>query len=183
MQIENLFEGAANFKHWTTTNRAAWGSGEWDDEPDKIQWIDPATGLDCLMHRTPTGGHWCGYVGVAPGHPWHGKDYDAAIGECSKEDCWHYDHSPGGLTEVHGGLTFASACADTKDESRGICHVAAEGRPPHVWWFGFDCAHSGDLSPGHKFSVMSDGYERYRDVAYVKGEVEKLAKQIAAVAA
>lgn len=181
-----LFENAENFRFWATKDRSDWLPGEWDGEPDKVQWIDPATGLDCLMHRGPSG-HWCGYVGVAAGHPFHGKGYDEAIGECT-EECtadWHIGHSPNYAVEVHGGLTFADACADTKDESRGICHVAAEGRPAHVWWFGFDCAHCDDDGPRTQRDERY-GYGRngvYRDLAYVKSEVDRLAAQIAKAAA
>jgi hypothetical protein len=44
---------------------------------------------------------------------------------------------------------------------------------------GFDCSHAGDLSPGRgpQFS-----HERYRDVAYVRAEVESLAAQLRAFA-
>src|SRR5690606_18441494 len=154
---------------------STWGDGPWQDEPDKKQWQDEATGLPCLAVRDP-GGHWCGYVGVAPDHPWHGKDYDSC-----------------GMLEAHGGITFASGCADQSEgrwrQMRGlaeeyrreartyprgaaaqwltewlpvlndypawrehvaatsVCHVADAGEPDHVWWFGFDCAHCDDLSP------------------------------------
>src|SRR5690606_3996986 len=42
----------------------------------KIQWVDEATGLDCLMVRN-SGGAWCGYVGVSEGHPLYGVEYSA----------------------------------------------------------------------------------------------------------
>ena len=31
-------------KTWTTDVKSAWGPGPWQDEPDKEQWEDPATG-------------------------------------------------------------------------------------------------------------------------------------------
>jgi hypothetical protein len=45
--------------------RAEWGEGEWNNEPDKVQWQDEETGLPCLVVRSPMGGNWCGYVGVS----------------------------------------------------------------------------------------------------------------------
>lgn len=60
----------------------------WDNEPDKVQWIDPATDLDCLAVRNPIGA-WCGYVGVPNDHPYYGQPYDDIP------------------VSVHGGLTFA----------------------------------------------------------------------------
>ena len=147
-------------------------AGPWDDEPDKAQWIDPATGLDCLIVRN----HFrslCGYVGVPPGHPLHGKKYD--------------DPDVG----VHGGLTFADRCDPSHDEAHAICHVPAPGRPDDVYWFGFDCGHAFDLQPiiaarMHRThdSAFKEQYktlfpdEIYRDWAYVVGEVTDLARQL-----
>lgn len=145
--------------------------GDWNSEPDKIQWVDEATGLDCLMHRAP-GGHWCGYVGVSEGHPAFGKDYE------------------GVEVEAHGGLTYSDFCQDTGDESYGICHIPEPGRPHRVWWLGFDCAHSGDLSPAYDrlpgMAEIRARYPRnpdtYRNREYVENEVTKLAQQLASLA-
>src|SRR5258707_18375 len=50
----------------------AWPTGPWDAEPfNKVVWVDPATGLDCMLIRGGMGA-WCGYVGVPKEHPWHG---------------------------------------------------------------------------------------------------------------
>lgn len=157
-------------KAYKTIDRAAlgWPSGEWDSEPDKLQWPDEATGLPCLVVRHPRLGHLCGYVGVPPGHPLHGHpDQDVDV-------------------EVHGGLTFANACQPEEREAEGICHVPGPGEPEHVHWFGFDCAHAGDFSPGlHRkeldwldsLKVLRD-YDTYRALDYVKGECAKLALQL-----
>ena len=107
--------------------------GPWMDEPDKAQWIHPASGLDCLIVRGPVGS-LCGYVGVPALHPWRlRKGYNDVA--CS----------------VHGGLTFDGECqpyTDTEDFTVSICHVPEAGRTDDVHWYGFDCAHLGDLSPG-----------------------------------
>jgi hypothetical protein len=189
-------------------DKTDWMRGPWDNEPDKIQWQDGDTGLPCLIVRGPTGS-LCGYVGVAPGHPLHGKEYDSAD------------------VDVHGGLTFAHGCAEISREkwekwrerqyarrdeakkypigdaardlkewakeledydawvvratSRYICHVAASGEPDPVWWLGFDCAHSGDLSPSYA-KRYSYGEDIYRPISYVERECTSLARQIASVA-
>lgn len=86
------------------------------------------------------------------------------------------DHSFFGLTDedftgvhVHGGLTYAG----TEDDG--------------IHWFGFDCAHAGDLSPGiliHLLESRIAGYvdylrdEEYRTWDYVKAEVERMAMGI-----
>lgn len=49
------------------------------------------SGFRCEVRRMPEMGHWCGYVTVPAGHPWHGKHYDE-IGD----------------VDVHGGLTFGA---------------------------------------------------------------------------
>lgn len=137
-------------KTWTNTDKTEWGDGPWLHESDKIQWIDPETDLDCLIVRNPRGA-LCGYVGVPPGSPWHGL---------------HYDDPQLPSTNVHGGLTFSRSCRESDDPSEGICHVPEPGRPDDVWWFGFDCAHAGDLMPADNLRWLPEltGYsETYRN--------------------
>jgi hypothetical protein len=149
------------FIEYCTIDKSAWPAGEWQDEVDKAQWQDEATGLPCLAVRHSNLGHLCGYVGVDAKHPLHGKDYDVPE------------------VDVHGGLTFASACAEG-DESRSICHVAGDGDPDHVWWFGFDCGHLYDMSPGRVRSsnYWGDEGDVYRNIDYVKRECAKLAERL-----
>ncbi len=145
-------------KTWTTREKAEWGEGAWQHEPDKAQWI--AHGLDCLIVRGPSGA-LCGYVGVPEGHPYFQKHYDEAD------------------VEVHGGLTFSAPCANTDDESRGIYHVEQGAANKTVWWLGFDCAHCFDVSPmyAHRYpDTFGDGV--YRDFAYVQDQTEQLAEQL-----
>ena len=108
-------------------DRSTWGDGPWTGEPDKVQWVDPITDLDCLIHRSPVTGSLCGYVGVAEGHP------------CFEVS---YSEHPAEQLSAHGGLTFANFCqeCDPKHPHMGICHDAYDGRPERVWWLGFDCA-------------------------------------------
>lgn len=142
--------------HHTDRDKTKWGKGEWLREPDKVQWVDQATGLDCLAHRNRMGA-WCGYVGVPEGHPFFEQP--------------HVD------VDVHGGLTYAGFCQSTDDEAHGVCHVAYPGRPEHVWWLGFDCGHAFDLVPGIPFGSLVD--EEYRTLPYVEAEVTRLALQLA----
>lgn len=81
---------------YRTIDKSSWPRGEWDNEPDKVQWQDAETGLPCLVVRGPHGA-WCGYVGVAKGHPYYEQDYDKV-------------HDVNHDLSVHGGLTFASKC-------------------------------------------------------------------------
>lgn len=138
--------------------------GEWHSEPDRIEFKH--AGFDCLIQR---GGllAWCGYVGVPPGHPFHGKDY---------ADKWDDEYQEiieaGPPVDVHGGLTYADGCGGA------ICHKAAPGEPDELWWFGFDCAHSWDLVPSTHSQGFGVGGEVYRNIAYVRKETESLAEQL-----
>lgn len=55
-----------------------------------LRWLDPETGLPCRAIKVRDLGHWCGYVLLPAGHPWHGKD-DSTI-----------------PAQVHGGITFSA---------------------------------------------------------------------------
>jgi hypothetical protein len=152
--------------------RASWPPGEWDSEPDLVEWRDEATGYPCLIVRGPVGS-LCGYVGVPPEHPCHGKPYGEVDGQVN----------------AHGGLTFSNSCQEGGD----ICHVPLPGEPAEVWWFGFDCAHSGDVSPGllairrkmgedhpelADFERSGMWRETYKTIAYVQGEATTLAAEL-----
>lgn len=101
-------------------------------------------------------GYRCGYVRVPPGHPWHGKDYDAV------------DPYP----EVHGGLTFAEPDTD-----------CGKGGADNAWWVGFDCAHLGDAPdpdlPGSEV-MLRHGIDlggTVKSTEYVSEECRNLARQ------
>ena len=158
---------------WRFIDKSEWPErGPWDDELDKKQWLDKATGLPCLIVRSPGSGGLCGYVGVARDHPFYGKNYDDVDVEA---------------VEAHGGLTFADRCVP-EDKENSICHIVEPGEDDDVWWFGFDHAHSGDVSPKYDrlFGLKNacfDEYRRqhdsYKTLAYVEGQVTNLAKQLA----
>ncbi|MFC4275540.1 hypothetical protein [Achromobacter aloeverae] len=146
------------YREYRTKDKSEWGDGPWQQEPDKIQFTDEATGLPCLIVRGPSGA-LCGYVGIAKGHQDFEKHYDAVPVEC------------------HWGLTFSDFCAETGDESKHICHRPEPGEPDHVWWLGFDCAHSGDHCPKYDRDLQTLG--TYRTVAYVKRQIASIASQLA----
>lgn len=134
--------------------------GPWQAEDvDRADWIDADTDLDCMVLRGP-GGAWCGYVGLPPGHRFHGSGWDDPD------------------VRVHGGLTFANSCQESEDPN-AICHVPQPGRPAEVWWLGFDCSHALDRSP--RMEALAPGFmylQEYRTFEYVKQETEALAKQL-----
>lgn len=156
-------------KEYRTMDKTKWGPGPWQDEPDKVQWMDEQTGLPCLIVRAPSTGALCGYVGVAHGHPAYLADYDSVE------------------ADVHGGLTFAGPCQKGVPIESGVCHVPALGEVDDVWWLGFDCAHAFDVMPAMNalratiwkdLPPLKEMRDVYRDIAYVKAEVAALAAQL-----
>lgn len=141
--------------------KAEWPAGPWQDEPDRVDFEH--AGFACLAHRNRVG-VWCGYVAVPPGHPAYGLKYEEID------------------VEVHGSLTYSDKCHEP------ICHTAKPGEPDEVWWLGFDCAHAWDLCPGMIADLAKIGmnhhfeHEVYRDLAYVKAEIESLAEQLGRMA-
>ncbi len=71
-------------------------------------------------------------------------------------------------------MTFSDFCSR---EEHGICHIVEHGENDRVWWFGFDCCHSGDFSPGLTFTLFPNDTS-YRDLNYVKEQCRNLAKQL-----
>jgi hypothetical protein len=171
-------------RSYTSMDKTDWGDGPWNDEPDKLQWIDDATGLDCLIVRNRLGA-LCGYVGVPSKHPWHGIGYSSS--PSGKDDDLYADDCPEVVVSVHGGLTYSDRCEEDAPEDSGICHVPGLGRPADVWWFGFDCAHFGDIAPGMIARERKMGFPAppdggvYKTVDYVRAEVAHLARQLATV--
>lgn len=166
---------------YRTVDKSTWGDGPWHDEPDKLQWKDETTGYPCLIVRNPVGA-LCGYVGVSDTHPFFEHHYWSGFDE---------PDTPIDNIQVHGGLTFADHCQEG-DECETICHIPEPGESDHVWWFGFDCAHCGDLSPmieardRKRYEETKDplwlpittlGIE-YRTLDYVKEQVRSLAAQL-----
>lgn len=143
-------------------DKSGWGIGPWNDEPDKLEGVDKETKLDCLILRHESIGHLCGYVGINKDHKLFKAEYSACFlkENCGKSYC---DHTLDLIIDVHGGLTFSNSIPESSIKD--------------LWWFGFDCSHSGDLAPGmNRFLGMTGGI--YRDIDYVKQECEKLAKQL-----
>jgi len=135
-------------------NKSEWLPGPWMTEPDRIEFEH--AGLPCLIIRGPVGS-FCGYVAVGPEHPCHDKDYDDVN------------------VDVHGGLTYANWANE---------HIRSSSKPEGElddYWFGFDCAHYMDYTPGcaYLFGDLPTKDSVYRDIGYVTKEVESLAEQLA----
>lgn len=134
---------------------ARFGNGEWNNEPNVVEWqqgygvveavSDNTTTVgaldlyDCCILRHPSMGHLCGYVRIPTDHFFFSlTDMDAVI-------------------DAHGGITYDRTEGDDR-------------------WIGFDCAHGGDFVPSIG-TMLQD--ESYRNVEYVKREVTKIVNQLA----
>lgn len=166
-------------------DKSKWPIGPWTDEPDEETFEHE--GMTCRIVRARSG-HLCGYVQIPDGHPLHGIDHSAQVPEILKPAIERVMNGPIGkrspvsifcasvdapsvelLFDVHGGITFGG-------ELRGH---------PGTHWYGFDCAHCDDLSPGMYMSAgMREllGEAEYRDIEYVRSECRSLAEQIKALA-
>lgn len=158
----------------TFINKTNWGEGDWNNEPDRIHWVDKDTNYPCLILRIPHHGALCGYVAVLEGHPCFGLDCDT---------------TPVYELSVHGGVTYTDFCNE-EDKLLGVCHIPPNGQSDRVWWIGFDTVHLYDYAPVFEMQkrnytgyVFSDKQTKdvYRNLDYVIAEVESLAKQLKAI--
>lgn len=119
-----------------------------DEEGHVDSWIYHGNYV-CRIQRN-TMGSWCGYVGVPPGHPVHGLEYNAI------EEKYRL--------RVHGGLTFAE-----------LVHNWGKDR---MYFLGFDCGHAFDVSFVNIVMPLHYPDTTYKDKNYVVAETNNLARQL-----
>lgn len=168
-------------------------SEPWHNEPDEEKFTDPTTGFPCVILRGPCD-HLCGYVAVPADHRLFGESYNSRLVVGPRERkmlsrpvgtasplaiLLAFRDEPDGvervsldlLVDVHGGITYAEGHLPGQED---------DGK----WWFGFDCAHSGDLLPrdsqnwARLFAEGRSDRPVYRDLTYVRAECSKLARQL-----
>lgn len=159
-------------------------SQPWTSEGDAFDWIDEATGLRCAMRRNNFSS-WCGYVAMEPGAPLFGLDYDSLV----KIPAGDVERFGGPIDQV--GVMNLFLLGEQIDRQGGVyplcvlarCHGGltfadrawwAENDPGH--WFGFDCSHAGDRSPGLGRPMRDDVY---RTAEFVRLIVGQLAEDLA----
>lgn len=120
-------------------------------EPNNYKWVDSHSGYLCYIVRHGIFGSLCGYVRIPKNHSLYRKDR-YKIRELA--------------LNVHGGITYS-----------GIGIRRYGGGNVRGFFIGFDCAHYKDLVLSHiQGNICTDVV--YRDLAYVKSETTKLAKQL-----
>lgn len=135
-------------------DKSDWGEGPWKDEIDYYAWEDAFTDYECVIRRDlHATGAWLGYVKVPSTHLLFREPFNSDGTQ---------------FLFVHGGLTYSSHGEEP------LLPFDEEG-----WWFGFDCAHAGDLLPLSSFIPDQLGdLGTYKDINFVKKECEKLASQL-----
>lgn len=123
---------------------------EWLDEPNKLEW--EYEGYECVIIRNSIYGYLCGYVCLDIGHPWALKySEDATIRSI----------------DVHGGITFSDNFLPIKPYKTNV----------NVWWIGFAAGHTKDFCPFNNIFDTTIINATYKNMAFIKAEVEKLARQ------
>ncbi len=159
----------------------------WESEPDHEEFT--SFGLDCVLCRGPVQS-WCGYVRVDKSHLLFGVSYGDkvdALGDMLEQRKQQpigeapsfavllapftgtLEPTPDAVFQVHGGLTYSGK-------------KAGGGTGREGWWFGFDCSHSGDLSPGLSKYHPAGPNKTYRTIDYARKECERLAAQLKEIA-
>lgn len=152
--------------HRDLLDKARWGDGPWQKEPDRVAWVDSASGLPCELIRNPYQGHWCGYIALPRTHPKFGYDVTHFQGY-----------------EVHDGVTFANHQLPIEMFNYASRPIAAR-RLVDVFWVGFSCGMGGvDYMPALNALLEAPqplGEQVYRDLDYATAQVERLAAQLQA---
>lgn len=131
-------------------DRADWSKGDWDNEPDLLEW--KSWGNLCRIVRQSTG-YLCGYVLLTKKHLLFRRHSLVSHGSCSFDSF-----------EVHGGITYTSFLT-MQDVYNDLFAV------------GFDCAHrDDDNAKKERYGFMGEGY--YKDIPYVINEVISLSEQL-----
>lgn len=150
------------------------------------------SGLRAVVLMTDMG-HRCGYVGIGTDHPLFRVKYDEQHRllkmnmerttdkmspvqvMCAAAKSEDELNTPEYVFEVHGGITFSS-------DGSGEYPVAS-----NLWWYGYDCAHAGDLPTPDSFmgrTYANTGLDRdgvHRTLDFCIDECESLATQLAEV--
>ena len=102
--------------------------------------------------------HYCGYVGVPKSHP------------IANDNCPHCgnDMETKDSLDVHGGVTYNGF-----SDNYPIKNI-------DIYWLGFDCAHSRDLTLKDiaKNRPRFNEGESFKDMDYCVRQCEKLSKQL-----
>ena len=119
----------------------------------------------------------CGYVGVSPLSPFHRLEYyednillsDIYQSTLQKNSgTTNFPIAIDHVIEVHGGITYSGSLA----------YLEPKAYRGH-WWFGFDCAHAGDMV--YRANASTTLAVSVRTLNFVIEQSEKVADQLGAL--
>jgi hypothetical protein len=122
----------------------------------KKQWITDEGYIAVILFVSDS--HHNGYIGIPDSHPMAQDNCESCGADLERR------HS----LAVHGGITYESHSRTGDYPIKAI----------NVYWLGFDCAHSGDLT---KFCNFPSPEATFKDVDYVVNQLENLSKQLAGI--
>lgn len=178
------------------TERKFWRDGklvpdpEYQTPPPEAKW--ESHGLRCEIVFVEDLGHRCGYVGVPPKHPLHGVAYNAEatvlrgrLEARLKQPMSEMEIGFGTLLHALAGRDLPPAPEHVFSVHGGITYSGLHDDGWH--YFGWDCAHAGDLPSPEVQAYMQRVYglgEReghYWTEDEVRRETEWLVEQIASL--
>ena len=127
-------------------------------EPDLCWWDDP---LPCLAARDMFLGCWRGFVGLGNDHSYHGRELPELL------------RIEGGLdvlTSAYGGVCWAGFLPEKCNE-----------HSDRLWWLGIETNHGEDVMPLLKLDAAISGGRTYKDLHFVRREVNGLARKLVGV--
>lgn len=145
-------------RSWIFIDKSRWLRGPWDNEPDKVQWVDEATGLPCVIRRSPLGS-LAGYVGVMDPE----RNHPARSGKfCVPVTFGDYFWDP----RLYEEPPFSHSV------DYGYHFV---GGDKNLFYIGFHAGHDGDFCPA---PPIRGNPRNYRDIGYVRDRCSELAGEI-----
>lgn len=132
--------------------RASWTPGEWQNEPDIVEWRLEGVPYPLLIVRGRVG-CLCGYVGIPEGHALHGM--------------WSGDRVRFTWSDLPEEINSAQGCSRI---------FTPTGEPPMCWWLGFHCGAMGELMPG--VATPDSDIRRYVPLDEVRARVEALGRAL-----
>lgn len=171
----------------------------WDNEPDADDF--EASELVCLMRRDHNG-VWNGYAGVSKSHALFSQQRNVLIVVPEALAGHELNSTRVAPADVRGVVPrtldagLAVPLSLVIDVHGGLWNTGMiDSDHPGLWFYGFMCGHAWDFKPLDPLTVQ--GYQtmdlevaqtlyrtpaEYRNYDYARGETEKLAEQIAALA-
>lgn len=158
----------------TLFDKSDWPVGPWQTEPDK-RTLTTSVGLDAVLLRSPSAGHWVVYVGVPFNHPLHGlTTFDEIFVPRSVVNAQNAAAIEAAFSAATDRAGEVSSRITRSFQAHRSILVVWHSEDPELDYFGLALAGPGDRSP------RGGTGGAYRDVDFATQQAESLARQIEA---